>query len=316
MAERPDCPGRKRQSGARFEHGGEPAAPASRDPTICHRRAGSVQSRGSGNHDGSADDHWVTGRDHPKARGTDDAHRSLLEEDVDMADDAARPTPACASVQEVVSARLDHEDARVEVTRAGPEGSADRVVDVRGRAVSVADHLASCTSCRAFRAEAAELHRRVRVAPAPSVPDLQDRIVAAMEVTVPEPTRPVSVLRRREARVVLGMAGAVQVLVAVVGLVGAAPLHAVREVAAFEVALGVAMVVAAWRPGRFAHGMLPVVAFAAAIVLGAAVVDVVEGVARPIAEFSHLVPAIGAIVLWWLDRHPAAPGLRVHSGTT
>lgn len=228
-----------------------------------------------------------------------------------MADDAARPAPACASVQEVVSAGLDHEPARGEV-------SGDLVVDVRGRAVSVPEHLASCEACRAFEAGATELHRRVRVAAAPSVPDLQDRIVAAMEATSPEPppTRRASVLRRREARVVLGMAGAAQVLVAVVGLVGAAPLHAVREVAAFEVALGVAMLVAAWRPGRFAHGMLPVVAFAAAIVLGAAVVDVVEGVARPVGEFSHLVPAIGAIVLWWLDRHPATPALRVHSGTT
>lgn len=181
-------------------------------------------------------------------------------------------------------------------------------------APAVVDHLAGCVSCRRFEERAVELHRRVRVSPAPVVPDLQDRIVAAATAAVPR-KRHAATARQRDARVVLGLAGVVQVVVALAGLFGANELHAVREVAAFEVALGAAMVIGAWRPGRFARGMLPLLGLAALVVLGAAVADVLGGVARPVAEFSHLVPAVGAILLWWLAHGSPPSQVRTYAGT-
>ncbi|MBY5163995.1 zf-HC2 domain-containing protein [Salsipaludibacter albus] len=196
----------------------------------------------------------------------------------------------CRAARDVVSARLD--------------GEVEGVVSF-----DVDDHFAGCAACTSFAGRSHELHRRLRVAPAPAVPDLRDRIVA--NVDVPEPAGPLS--RRREARLVLGLAGLVQVLVALAGAMGPQPVHAVREVAAFEIALGIALVMAAWRPDRLAHGMLPLVTLAAGIVLGAAVIDVADGATNLVAEFSHVVPAIGAAVLWWLDRSPVGR-LHMHPG--
>lgn len=66
--------------------------------------------------------------------------------------------------RESLSARLDGEAGEVPAAR-------------------LDEHLAQCPACRRWSAEAAELARRTRLAPAPPVPDLTDHILAS----APEP---------------------------------------------------------------------------------------------------------------------------------
>ncbi|OLM32665.1 hypothetical protein Ae717Ps2_3560c [Pseudonocardia sp. Ae717_Ps2] len=83
----------------------------------------------------------------------------------------------CQGYREVLSARLDGEAADDE--RAMAE-----------------DHLAGCASCRAFTDGADRLGRLARVGPAEPVPDLTDRVLAALGVAVPAPAPPPAAVPR------------------------------------------------------------------------------------------------------------------------
>lgn len=193
------------------------------------------------------------------------------------------PEPACQQVRDALSARLDDEHAALP----------DVVVD---------GHLETCAACARHARALARLHGGLRVAPAMAVPDLTAEITAAVSL----PTR--ARQRHRQRRWVLGLTGVVMALVALPGLVGPT-LHVGREVAIFEVAVGAAVVAAAWQPRRLAAGVFPVAALVGGLVVGIAVVDLVRGATSLLAELGHLLPAVAAWLLWSLSR--SAGGLVV-----
>ena len=64
-------------------------------------------------------------------------------------------------IRHAISARLDGEDAGLDDA-------------------AIYAHLAGCTDCRGFAHDAEALHRTVRLAPAPAIPDLTPGILAAI----------------------------------------------------------------------------------------------------------------------------------------
>src|SRR3954464_5366047 len=69
----------------------------------------------------------------------------------------------CMQIHQAISARLDGEDPGLDES-------------------TVYAHLAGCADCRAFSHRAESLHRSVRLAPAPAIPDLAPGILSAIGV--------------------------------------------------------------------------------------------------------------------------------------
>lgn len=187
---------------------------------------------------------------------------------------------SCASVRETVSAGLDGED--------GPLAS-----------VEVADHLDACPACARFADLAPDVTRTTRVAAATPVPDL----TAPILVAVTEQGVLGDVRRIGRLRLLVALAGAVQLLLAVPALVGVAalPVHAGRELGSLQLALAFGFLVAAWQPRR-AAGVLPVAAVVGLAVLVTGVLDVTAGSASLVAELGHLGEIVGLLALWQLTR--------------
>ena len=84
--------------------------------------------------------------------------------------------------------------------------------------------------------------------------------------------------------------------------------HVARELGAFDLALAVGFLAAAWRP-RWTPGLVPM-ALALAVGLGlTAVVDLAAGDVAARSEGQHLVTAAGVALLWSLQRavRPVVP---------
>lgn len=190
----------------------------------------------------------------------------------------------CDDCRPALSARLDGE--------ALPDGITDAALE---------EHLDGCEACSTFAARAMDLHREVRVRPADLVADRTDAILAALPVSArPRPVR-------EGVRYALMAVGLTQVLLAIPALIAAGDpngaLHVAREMAAFELALGVGLLSAAWRP-RLAAGLLPFAAALAGAMLVTAAVGVVEGEALLAGEAHHVLDLIGVALLWALHRRP------------
>lgn len=190
----------------------------------------------------------------------------------------------CDDCREGLSARLDHE--------ALPPGLDEGAVDA---------HLATCPPCTTWAEEATVLHRAVRVRPARPVPDRTETILA----TVPAASRPRPV--REGVRYALLAIGITQLVLAVPALFLAqdanTPVHLTREMGAFELALAVGILSAAWRP-RLATGLLPFAGALAAATLVAAGVDVVQGATVAVTEAHHILDLAGVALLWLLQTRP------------
>lgn len=202
----------------------------------------------------------------------------------------AEPTSAaCRTVREAVSAGLDGEDAVLP-------------------AAEVRRHLAGCPACETFAAQLPEVNRRVTVAGAEAVPDLTAPILVALAGD----RNAIDDRRIRDLRVLVALAGAVQLVLAIpvlLGLVGPA-VHWGRDLGAFELALGAGLFLAAWQPRR-AAGVLPIAAVVAVLATFGGVVDLVAGRATILAELTHLTELIGVAALWALTRRlPDDPVLR------
>jgi predicted anti-sigma-YlaC factor YlaD len=177
----------------------------------------------------------------------------------------------CRDVREACSAVLDGEDP----------GIAREVIE---------HHLQRCSACRAFAA-------RVQM------PDLAPRIVAAAAEE-----RAMQPMRSSPVRVALVAVALAQLALAVPTLLfgsdEGAPIHIAHEVGAWDFALAIGFLFAAWRPLR-AVGMLPFVAALAAGLLLTAVVDIANGKTPALLELTHLLELIGAVLLWKLtSRRP------------
>ena len=194
----------------------------------------------------------------------------------------------CDTIREALSARIDGEDPGID----------GEVLDV---------HLRTCRACERWTEELTALHRMVRVREAEPVPDLTTAILASApspEPAVPWPAEPVSV-----ARWALFAVGLTQLVLAgpalLLGQDPGATVHVARELGAFDVALAVGLLVAAWQPER-AWGLLPLAAALALVIGVTAAVDVVQGRAGSLGEVHHLLELAGLAFLWRVahDEHP------------
>jgi predicted anti-sigma-YlaC factor YlaD len=187
----------------------------------------------------------------------------------------------CAAVREAISARLDGESSML------PSDAVER-------------HQASCHPCHRFATATSALERRTRVHGAHEVPDLSAAIVAAASQDAGKDRR------TRELRWVVALAGLAQLAFGVALLLGLLETggHLGRDLGAFELALGVGFLYAAWQPDR-AAGLLPVAGVVAATVLVASSVDLVSGRATLVMELPHLSELVGVAALWALRRRRA-----------
>jgi predicted anti-sigma-YlaC factor YlaD len=198
----------------------------------------------------------------------------------------------CGTCREALSARLDGETEPVP-------------------AVGVDEHLADCPGCQGWYADASLLSRRVRVRPVTPTPDLVAAVLAE--------TRP---RRRPVARIALAAVGLLQLLLAVAQLFGAHVHdgetftgHLVNEGAAWNLALGLAMLAAAWQPRR-AVGLLPAVAGFVAVLGVISLVDVLTVGVPGTRMLTHVPLVIGLALLYSVhrehkrDRHDPSPHAR------
>jgi predicted anti-sigma-YlaC factor YlaD len=199
----------------------------------------------------------------------------------------------CDTARTAISARLDGEDLGVETD-------------------ALEEHLARCAACRAFAADAESVHRDLRLAGAPEVPDLTAPILAAIgSQRLPRPAR------ERVLRVILVAVGLILIFAAVPALLlgddADLPVHAARHLGSFDLALAVGFLFAAWRPSRIS-GLLPVVAALVACLVGTSVLDVLDGRTGALTETQHVVDVAGLVAAWLLV-HPLRPRARARLST-
>ncbi|WP_026425641.1 zf-HC2 domain-containing protein [Actinokineospora inagensis] len=200
----------------------------------------------------------------------------------------------CETCREALSARLDGE--------AEPAPTAD--VDA---------HLGQCPTCAQWQAKAEHLTRTIRVRPAEQPPDLVDAVLAVR----PKPTA----LGSRVALVVVAL---IQVWLAMAQfLTGATGDHAGHELtghdlashlfnegAAWNLALGIGLLVAAVQAHR-ATGLLPTLSGFVGILLLFSAHDIIAGSATAIRVVSH-GPLLAGLALLYLvaraHRREPTPG--------
>lgn len=199
-------------------------------------------------------------------------------------------------IRHAISARLDGEDPGFDEA-------------------SIYGHLATCADCRAFAHDTEELHRAVRLAPAPDIPDLTPGILAAIGAeTLDGRARPESDGDTQHAlRWILLAIAVTQIAIAIPALLFGAdaglPVHTARHIGSFDVALGVGFFYAAWKPSRI-PGLLPVVAALVVCLVGSSLLDVASGNTAALGEAQHALDFVGLAVVWLLSR-PAPRTVRL-----
>jgi predicted anti-sigma-YlaC factor YlaD len=188
----------------------------------------------------------------------------------------------CSRHREVLSAALDGEAS----------ASEERLAEA---------HVAACAACRAWREAAVGVTRAARLVPAEPVPDLAEAVLLAAPAA--SPVRAARGDGSSALRAGLVLVAVAQVVVATSDLAAGEAAHAVREQAAWELALAAGFGWAAWRPER-AGGLLPVLATLVVALVGFTGVDVAEGVTTAAAEGHHLLPLVGLAILAVRHRVP------------
>jgi predicted anti-sigma-YlaC factor YlaD len=190
----------------------------------------------------------------------------------------------CQTCHEALSARLDGEDEPV------PAVETDR-------------HLTSCAPCRAWQARAAQTSRMLRVREAFPVPDLSAAILDT--AALPESTR------GWWARIALIAVAAAQLGLALTQVLGAgaptahgghatgpAAEHLFNESAAWNLAIGVGLLWAAFR-SRGTTGLIPVLAGAVSLLGVYSVQDLAAGTVAVtrVVEHTLLLIALGLLIV-------------------
>ncbi|WP_169734222.1 zf-HC2 domain-containing protein [Hamadaea tsunoensis] len=206
-------------------------------------------------------------------------------------------TASCAAARADLSARLDGETT---LLSAG-------VLDA---------HLAGCADCAGWLAGAERVTRQARLRSV-GVPDLTERILAAVAADRSATATETAAGVRRVLRLAVGIAAAVQFVLALPVLfgVGVDP-HASREMASFDIAVAVGFALAAWRPDR-ARAFVPVAFVLAGCLAVTSVLDLSDGATHIAHEVGHLAALAQAGLLWALGRrtatihHEGVPSVRV-----
>jgi predicted anti-sigma-YlaC factor YlaD len=192
----------------------------------------------------------------------------------------------CMQIHQAISARLDGEDTAVDES-------------------IVYAHLAGCAGCRTFAHDAEALHRRVRLASAPAVPDLTPDILTAIGADTAFAGADAEPDTHLALRWILLAIAVAQIAVAIPALVFGAdaglPVHTARHIGSFDVALGVGFLYAAWKPSRI-PGLMPVVVALVACLVGSSLLDVAAGNTQALGEAQHVLDFVGLAVVWLLSR--------------
>ena len=211
----------------------------------------------------------------------------------------------CPDFRAAVSARLDGE----------PLGMPARPLDY---------HLAGCAGCRAWADDAARVTRRVRLAPAPQVPDLTAQVLAALPRELPGVAAAArtrladTALRVLLLAVAVGQAGfAWPALASGTGAMSA-PVHMAHETGAWNLAVAAAFLAVATGP-RLAAGALPILGTFTALLVPVTLADLGAGHVHADRAAAHLLLLAGVVlvgaVAWRGRRRPvrAVRRLRVHA---
>lgn len=192
----------------------------------------------------------------------------------------------CEQWREAVSAQMDGEYPAV-----GPE--------------ALAAHARTCTDCLRF----AEAIGALEGLPGLQVPEPAGRsvgIVAAIradERARAARGRPPS---QGVARIALTLVGIAQLLTSLPYLLSLADAHTMRDLAAFELALGIGFLVAAARPTT-AAGLLPTAGALVVVLTVVVVADVISGRVSVGSETVHVTEAAGLGLLWLLAPRGKTP---------
>ncbi|HWN31889.1 MAG TPA: zf-HC2 domain-containing protein [Pseudonocardia sp.] len=207
----------------------------------------------------------------------------------------------CSSCREHLSADLD--------------GEADPAELPAARA-----HLAECSGCTRWFADAALVNRLIRTAPAEPAPGLTEAALAAALAELPRPQSPRRRIWHWTARAALAGVGAVQAVLGALALLlsgggdphmammGADMAHMSHESAAWNLALGVAFVAGAlWT--RHLAGTIPVLGSFVVVLALVSALDLVSGNVDPARVGSHglIVVGLGLIVLIMTTRPTEFP---------
>ncbi len=168
-------------------------------------------------------------------------------------------------------------------------------------AVSALDyHLDICVQCAAWLDEATRLTRLARVTRV-EVPDLSESIVASVVLPAGRVLR-----RRRQLRWLLALVGVIQLGIAAPDLFGdsigmAMSTHAAHEAAAWNAALGIALLATALQPKR-AAGVLTVVGTFVGVLALLSIRDVASGAVDATRLISHGGAVVGLVLVVALTR--------------
>jgi len=188
----------------------------------------------------------------------------------------------CTTARVAISARLDGE--------------------LQARERSQLDaHLVQCASCAAWQELAHTVTRRARIALAPVAPSAPPGLAARMRHTRGWRSHPTATTRLALVAVAL-LQLAVTVPQLLMGSDHLAPLHVAREMGAFDAALAVGFLLAAWHPEN-ARGMHVLVGAVALLLVATACVDIATGHTTPAAEAPHLLAVAGWMLLRVLALH-------------
>lgn len=197
---------------------------------------------------------------------------------------------------------MDCGDARLEISARLDDESTEAALEALDL------HLRRCPGCRGYAAEAAAVHRSLRLRAAEPVPhDLTAGVLAAIGDDAGDS-------RVGSLRVGLAVVGVVQVLVALPALLlgddADLPAHTARHLGSFAVAMGIGFLVAAWQPRRVG-GLLPLSAVLVVCLLAGSAIDVAAGDASAWAETAgHATEVVGLGLLWLLGRDTGQVGPR------
>lgn len=187
----------------------------------------------------------------------------------------------CNTAREILSAQLDQE---AEVSEAG---SANR-------------HLGQCSGCSQWWASVGRVTRTLRVRSAETVPD----------IATPALTRSRNVRRwpYQSARASLAVLAAIELVFAITGVLAgrdASPIHDSQHLGAFGAAFALAVLLAAWRPGR-ARGLMPLALTLGIAIPIFAVIDLINENLTTGGGIHHVAQMIGLALVWVVSAHPAA----------
>lgn len=178
---------------------------------------------------------------------------------------------------------MECDAARLEISEAIDDG--------RPVSAEVEAHLDGCAQCRRWQ-EAAHQLRRATLRPVG-----ED---AAADVRVSR--LPERFALHRWIRFALIWAAVLLIAWNIVDMFSAgsgSAIHLERHQAAFDVALGLAFLIVAWRPDR-AYGMVPFAATFTFALSISAIIDLLNGASTLTRESAHLIELAGLALLWVL----------------